>query len=482
MRAGSAPLAVAALTLAIVYAASEGAARASRWRTSAAAYQELQETHLARFQKRADAIQRELAGGVAGTIAIHKREFDWGPTQPDFPLAWVPPKTVLQPAPLAAAAVGPVETWPASYSVTPFNRDPMPVAEQPGNPLHPALGHFDLVFVTVVLLPLFVIALCYDFFAGERDDGTLALVLAQPVSPRMLLAGKYVARAGLAVLTPAALTVAALGWGAAGHAGGGLRLLLWVAFTLAYGVFWVGLAAWLNRCARPAAVNALFLGGAWLLLAVLAPAVLDGALQAMHPVPPRVEWVDAERLVTERARFQTVSVGGDEQRRVLRRFLAANPALEQDESRYTGALLLRALALAAGLQAARELEETRESFEGPRRAQERLLAKLRFLSPSILLQGALYDLAGAGRSRYDEFLRQTREHQQRVEGWAWDRRFQSPRISAQDYAAIPRFRFREETLADALRLAALPLLGLCVMAGALNAAAFRAARRLAPLH
>ncbi|MEJ7658781.1 MAG: hypothetical protein WKG07_03710 [Hymenobacter sp.] len=52
------------------------------------------------------------------------------------------------------------------------------------------VGNFDLAFVLVYLLPLFVIALGYGLLAGEQESGVLPLLRVQAASVRRLLLGK----------------------------------------------------------------------------------------------------------------------------------------------------------------------------------------------------------------------------------------------------------------------------------------------------
>jgi ABC-2 type transport system permease protein len=434
-----------AIAIAFGYAGLGGLDRARRWRTSFEHYQQLQSQHLNRFERRAAAILDQLASGQRGPVRIHSREFSWGPHVPAFPLAWVPPKAALPAAPLSAAAVGDTEVFAAAYSVGPFNREPSEVAPQPGNPLQAALGHFDLAFVVVVLFPLFIVTLTFDALAGERERGTLPLVLSQPVGRRELMAAKLLARGSLAIMWPAALIAGVLLPEVLSHPGAAVRLGLWMAATIAYGLFWTGLSFAVNTGRRSAAANAVTLGSAWLVLAILSPALIHGILQAAHPVPPRAEWVNTFRATNQDARLNMGALPLEQQREAVQKLL----------------------------------DLAREAFEGPRRAQEHLLSRLRFLSPAVLLQGTLFDLAGAGPSRYEDFLAQTKRFQHEIEMWARDRRLRQVQMTPEQYASIPRFRFVEETAGTVFRLTAVPLAVLWCLALAVMLIGFRRARHLA---
>ena len=50
-------------------------------------------------------------------------------------------------------------------------------------------------FVVLFLYPLLIFAVSFDLTATERDQGTLRMVLAQPVTLGDVIAGKMIVRA-----------------------------------------------------------------------------------------------------------------------------------------------------------------------------------------------------------------------------------------------------------------------------------------------
>ena len=113
-----------------------------------------------------------------------------------------------------------------------------------------------LVSLVIYLVPLIALMLGYDAIVGERDKGSLDLLLTMPITPLELLLGKFF---GLAV----ALTCSTLaGFGIAG-------------MLLSYGI---GLAA-LYRYAG-FLVSALLLGLAFLSMAVMVSVVAGNRMRA----------------------------------------------------------------------------------------------------------------------------------------------------------------------------------------------------------
>ena len=95
---------------------------------------------------------------------------------------------LLPPGPLAVLAVGQRDVWPTAVRVS-SRLDPLRDRyDTLESPRALALGHLDLVFVLVHLLPLLIFALGYDLVSGERERGTLPLLLVSPAAPVVALA------------------------------------------------------------------------------------------------------------------------------------------------------------------------------------------------------------------------------------------------------------------------------------------------------
>ncbi|MGN1149311.1 MAG: ABC transporter permease [Sutterella sp.] len=62
----------------------------------------------------------------------------------------------------------------------------------------------SLLSLTVFLLPLLALLLCYDAFVGEAESGTLLLMLTYPLSRLQWLAGKAIGQGGAILLVLAA--------------------------------------------------------------------------------------------------------------------------------------------------------------------------------------------------------------------------------------------------------------------------------------
>jgi ABC-2 type transport system permease protein len=425
--------------------------------------------HLDRVQASAAATDH-AARTAAATLAA---ELEAGPAA-DVP-AWrdprnaatyaqrlMAPSATLPATPLAALTVGQSDLLPSVLPLSLSTHPALTGNTEPENPRRLLLGRFDVSFVIVHLAPLFIIALTYALLAGERERGTLALLLAQPLSLRTLVAGRLGPRLALALLLLGALALAFL---LTAPAGGGARLALWLAVAAAYGAFWFALA--LAVAVRPgsAARHALVLAGLWLAFVVLAPAAINLAVKSLHPMPSRVDLVLAMRSATDAA--------SGERSRVLAAYYEDHPELAPADA--TAGIDFNVLRFALTERVERDLAPVLERYDVQLARQQTLVGRLGLLSPALLAHTALADAAGTGLPRHRDFLQQTSAHLGEL------RAFFTPRIARRElftaYDEVPVFRHTEEPFATMLRHVAPALLGLLAATLGLGLWSVRSLRR-----
>ena len=134
-----------------------------------------------------------------------------------------PRYAAMPPAPLAALAIGQSDLLPYYFRVSTDARENIMSATELENPHRLLTGRFDLAFVLIYLYPLLILGITYNLLSAEKEEGTLALALSQPVSLRTLIAGKVALRALLLIgIVTACSLVALLVSGAAGGVGSGV--------------------------------------------------------------------------------------------------------------------------------------------------------------------------------------------------------------------------------------------------------------------
>ena len=367
---------------------------------------------------------------------------------------------VLTPGPLTALAVGQSDLLPYYYDVNIYtNESSFHQNGEVESPLNLMVGRFDLAFVVVYLLPLLVLALSFNVLSEEREQGTLALTLSQPVSARGVVASKLAFRALLVVGMVLAVSLA--GILVAGDFGAPGRVLLWCAAVVAYALFWFVLAAWVNSLRRSSAWNATVLVGAWLVLVVVLPAAINIAAGLLHPLPSRVQMVTAQREASNEAVNQRSEL--------LARYLEDHP--EMAEGVVADEPGLGALAWAATDAVNRRLEEVTAEHDARRAEQIALVSRYRFLSPALLAQEVLIDAAGTGDARFAAFQSQVRVFAERWREFFVPAILASEQMNAGVLSDVPQFRLAAEASGDVARRAGVPLAVLIGLLGLVGAGA-----------
>jgi ABC-2 type transport system permease protein len=149
---------------------------------------------------------------------------------------------------------------------------------------------FSFLFIVGLLAPLLGIAFGFDAINGERSQGTLPRLVAQPIHRDDVINGKFVA--GLAaigmILVAMTLLVSGLGLFRLGIVPTGEevgRMVAWLVLTMIYVAFWLGLATLCSVALHRAATSALVTIAAWLVLTIFAGLLVGLVTDALAPLP-----------------------------------------------------------------------------------------------------------------------------------------------------------------------------------------------------
>jgi ABC-2 type transport system permease protein len=311
------------------------------------------------------------------------------------------------PAPLAPLAVGQSDLYPYVLKINTQHQSGLVSTYEHVNVRKLLLGPFDLVFALIYLLPLFIIALCYDVVAGEKEQGILGLLAAQPVSlPRLVslkLGFRMILIVGILIVL-LTLISGLIGvrlsepWVAT-------QLLTWFTVVVAYSLFWFLLSVFIISWSWRSATNALALAGCWLLLVVLVPAGVSAWITAAYPLPSRVEFIKTMRDTQQNA--------WKDPGQFTEQFFVDHPNLrpqvKDDERAAAWPLMDRAIN--------RQLQAIEAEFAGQLQRQQNLAERLKFVSPALLIHSAMLDLTGTGITRQREFLLQVDVYHTELENY-----------------------------------------------------------------
>lgn len=370
-----------------------------------------------------------------------------------------PRYATLPPGPLAPLAIGQSDLLPYYFRITTDSRENIVATTEIENPQRLLVGRFDLAFVIVFLFPLLILAITYNMVSSEQEQGTLALALSQPVSLATLVTGKVLLRAlllvGLVVVFSAvALVATGTSLAAPGVA---VRLLLWVAAVAAYGAFWFALAIFVASLGRNSATNATILAGAWLALVVVLPSLFNMAVTTLYPVPSRVEMVQAMRVASDEANAEGA--------KLLAGYYEDHPELAVGgaEQAMTDFNVIR---VAVNDDVERRVRPVVDRYDQQIARQQATVERLRFLSPAVLMQDALNDVAGSGVPRHRRFMDQVAAYHAEWRGFFTPLIFRKAAVT--DFDATPRFAFAEESAGEVAGRVLLAIVGLALPAALLG--------------
>jgi len=348
---------------------------------------------------------------------------------------------VMPPGALAPLAVGQSDLYPYYFRVSTQSKQTFAANDEIENPVHLLAGRFDLAFVIVYLLPLVILAFTYNLVSAEKEAGTLAMTLAQPVELKTVVLGKLAVRALFLLGLVLALAAAGVIAGGANLASPDAwpRLALWTGVTLLYGAFWFVLAIGVNALGRGSATNAMALFGLWLLLVVFVPSVLSVTVRTLYPVPTRVEMIQAMRVAGDTA--------AREGSQLLARYLEDHPELAPPATgEAPGAPDFATLSVAVNESVEKQMQPVLERFDQQVTGQQTFVDRFRFLSPAIVAQSAFNDLAGSSAHRYRHFQALTDAYHRDWRAYFIPRVLRKESLRPADLAQVPAFHFVEEPL------------------------------------
>ncbi len=368
----------------------------------------------------------------------------------------------------------------ADVNIEAFDNDPLPV-------MFPLI---DLTFIVAILVSLVALILTYDAVSGEKEDGTLKLMLANGLPRSRVLLAK-VAGAGLTLVGPLVVSLAAgmlvvllrarVGWSGANW--GALAMILAGAAVYA-GVFaLIGiLVSAVHHSSASSIMTSLFV---WTLLVLVVPNLSPYVASFLSPAPSRIKVAREIARLTDTDRDDLGrKLMAEYRAEVLKEYPVLGERLTEAEVKRrvsedplyrtayeaNRAAVEKAWAEANRVQGAKA-EELRQDLRQKEEAQTGLARVLSMVSPLADFSYLATDLSSTGtrnlahfgrlaglwsRSFYGDYrpkkVAELRAKDPTADAWN----------TAIDMSDAPRFRYVEEGLAGRVR-AALPPFG--VLAG-----------------
>jgi len=379
----------------------------------------------------------------------------------------------------------------ADVNMGAFDNDPLPV-------MFPLL---DLTFIVAILLSLTALIFAYDSVSGEKEDGTLKLMLANGLARSNIILGKIAG--GLAtLLIPFLISLAVgliiillnprIGW--KGSDWGALGMI--VAGTVVYFALFTCLGIFISsrhQSSSSSIMTSLFV---WVLFVLVVPNLSPYLASLIRPTPSRIM---INREVNRITQDERDKLGSKIQKEKTAEVIKSNPALApfpgmsqkdiQDAIKKDPAFGRAYEVLTSAIEAAwREANRIQgdkariltEDLDRKEQAQTRLSVILSLISPLADFSFLTTDLSNTGM-RNEVHFRTVRS--------AWDQAFgdyadnkmeelrkKDPTMDVWntpvDVSDMPRFQYREEALTGRIKGVLAPFTILIVVSIVLFSAAY----------
>ena len=335
----------------------------------------------------------------------------------------------------------------------------------------PSFGRLSPAAVLGLLLPLLVVAAGFAAVSGEREQGTLPLLLAQGATPSHIVAGKALGvgfAAGAAVLPIALATAAFVAFGG-GEQPSLARMLTLAAVYAAYLAGWVLLTVWVSSRSASSRAALARLVAVWVVLCVASPRLGASLAAALHPAPSRAQFT-AQVEMAERGVGDSHNPDDPFFSALRDEYLARYQvsSVEELPVNWSGVVSREGEAATSRIQ-----EEHQRELLAVHRRQDRVMAWLGLLSPHLAARDLSMAAAGTSAEAVEAFRAQAEAHRYEIIQRLNDLHIhdiayendRAQRIARQEWTRFPVFRPDPPSLGRALadRPLALVALGLWIV-------------------
>lgn len=335
----------------------------------------------------------------------------------------------LTPTPLAVISNGQSDIFPYYSKVNIGSTNAGKDNDNFESPMNIATGGFDLGFVFVFILPLLIIAFSYNILSSEREQGTLRLLLSMPINIKIWLLEKITFRYFfIVVLISVLLTLSLYIIGVNFLDTSYLLLLLSIAL---YTLFWFGLAFLVNLLNKSSSQNIILLLGTWLLFVLIIPSFVNILASSVHPSPSRVQYVTSKRAIEKE--FEK------KEEAILQKFYEENPSEKDSEKDATNRFRSywnRNFILLD------EKNKFMDAFENKYKKQamnqRKFANKLSWISPAVILQNTMNEIAETDTQHYLNFQNNTKTFQKRWINYFYTKYKNHQKLTVKDFNNFPK--------------------------------------------
>ncbi len=300
------------------------------------------------------------------------------------------------------------------------------------SPVQLLFGSFDLAFVIVYLLPLLIIAFSYNVLSAERESGSLRLLGAQPIRIETWVLQKLGLRflwLSVLVILTLLMVFLALGIPPLNKMKAFLGL---ISMVLAYALFWFALAFLINLWVGRSAKNAMSLLGLWIVFVLLVPSVINQMGSTLYPLPSRALMIN-EMRGTQADVLKNV----DE---ILDNFLRDHPEYAVNDTtlqrNYWHSFMVAQKVIRE------ELQPVLDNHDQQLRKQQDWVTQFKWLSPAVVTQEALNQMAGTSSQDYENYRQQVLDFSHEWRNHFVPMVYNNTVFSKEDIENLPHFEYQ----------------------------------------
>jgi ABC-type transport system involved in multi-copper enzyme maturation permease subunit len=376
---------------------------------------------------------------------------------------WGDYKVYKPPAKLSAVIEGLENHLGRSAVLSIFDAPQLQETKLNEQPIFAIFGTLDLGFVVRVVLSLFAILYTFDSISGERERGTLKLMLANSVPRDTIILGKlFGSFCGLVLPLTIPLLIGililALAPGYELGVDDWMRLAGVVFLSLLYVTVFLMIGIFVSTRTGRSSTSFLVLLVTWVFLVLIVPRVTVLIAAKLSPVPSGTE-VLAQKQELRRQNYREYSSE-------LNRWLREHPermSLPRDER--VPATVENEIAQRLDERSSSHQGRLDEDFESSKRRQRSLSLWLSRISPTAAYSHATMALAQTGIDRQERFLEAVRVYRRQFQDYVRGKMRQESRDQALgvtgpggsgnrlDVSDLPKLVFQEEGVRTSLRSA-----------------------------
>ena len=315
------------------------------------------------------------------------------------------------------------------------------------SPLEQLFGQLDLSFIWVCILPLIIILVSFNILSQEKEAGRLSLIASQPLKLTHWILGRLTIRflvINLCILFFTAVLLSAFQVSLYRNIEAFAQLM---AILILYSTFWFLLSFIINLLGYSSGKSLILLTNIWVLFMFLIPTAINQIGEEMNPVSSRLEVINHHQAMYN-------EMENNLEKELIRLFethreWSSDDPVTKDMSNSTGWNINY---LSKQYIAQLKHQPAKEAYEQQIDARNEWLRQFKILSPAMIMQESLADIAGTSTRYYRSFLKQAIEYAQEYRWYVFKGLFTNHSFTSDEIRSLPVFKFEKERVASSFFL------------------------------